>query len=184
MICGGGGIFTLRYKYNCVGKFVLLGVAFGWSKYKGLDVFIELSKRLDPTIYQIILVGTDEDVDRQLPENIISIHRTQNQQELSAIYSAADLFVNTTREEVLGMVNIESLACGTPGITFRTGGSPECYDENCGLVVDCDDVPTMIDKIVQICENKPYSIEACVARARKFDRDKKFEEYVDLYRSI
>ena len=169
-----------RKKYNCEGKKVLLGVAFGWGKRKGLDVFIELSRRLDEN-YQIVLVGTDENTDKMLPDNIISIHRTQNQKELAEIYSAADLFVNPTREDNFPTVNIEALACGTPVVTFRTGGSSEILDESCGSVVSCDDVGAMEDGVVRICNDKPYSQEACIKRAKEFDMHKKFKEYVDLY---
>lgn len=171
---------NFREKYQIGDKYVVLGVAFGWGERKGLDVFIELSKRL-PENYQIVLVGTDDNVDKQLPGNIISIHRTQNQQELAEIYTAADVFANPTREEVLGLVNIESLACGTPVVTFKTGGSPECIDETCGSVVDKNDIDGMKNEVIRICENKLYSKEACLKKAKAFDMNDKFAEYVNLY---
>lgn len=172
-----------RQKYSIRDdQFILLGVAFEWGKRKGLDVFIELSKRLDDR-FQIVLVGTDERTDRLLPKNIISIHRTQNQQELAEIYSAADLFVNPTREEVLGLVNIEAIACGTPVVTFNTGGSPECIDRTCGSVVECDDVDAFEKEIIRICENKMFTIEACLNKAKSFDMKDRFQEYIDLYKN-
>lgn len=169
-----------RRKHHCEDKYLLLGVAFDWGIRKGLDVFVELAGRL-PENYQIVLVGTDDKVDKQLPDNIISIHRTQDQTELAEIYTAADLFVNPTREEVLGLVNIEALACGTPALTFRTGGSPECIDETCGSVVDCDDVDAMEKEIFRICTQRPYSLDACLNRAKEFDMNERFEEYIELY---
>ncbi len=169
-----------RKKYNLKDKFIVLGVAFGWSERKGLDVFIELSKRLEER-FQIVLVGTDDNTDKQLPDNIISIHRTQNQKELAEIYTAADVFVNPTREEVLGMVNVESLACGTPVITFNTGGSPECIDETCGIVVEKDDVEAMYDNIIKLSKDNSLTKENCIKRANEFDKNKKFKEYVELY---
>ena len=114
----------------------------------------------------------------------ISIHRTQNQKELAEIYTAADLCVNPPREEVLGLVNIESLACGTPVVTFRTGGSPEILDETCGSVVACDDIDGLEKEIVRICENKPFSTDDCLKRARSFDMNVKFQEYIDLYEKL
>lgn len=171
---------VIREKYHCENKHVLLGVSFDWGKRKGLDVFIELAKRLSDS-YQIVLVGTDDTIDQQLPPNIISIHRTQNQEELAAIYSSADIFVNPTREEVLGLVNIEALACGTPVLTFATGGSPEVAEESCGSVVACDDVDGMEREILRICEERPYSAQACIDRAKSFDMGLKFKEYIDLY---
>ena len=172
-----------RKKYNIPEeKFILLGVAFGWGKRKGLDVFIDLQKRLDNAKYQIVLVGTDDNVDKQLPRDIISIHRTQNQTELAEIYTAADLFVNPTREENYPTVNMESIACGTPVITFRTGWSPEIPIEKTGMVVDCDDVEAMQNGIEEICEKHLFSSEDCIAQAQSFDMTKRFQEYIDLYR--
>ncbi len=158
---------------------LLLGVAFGWGKRKGLDVFVELAGRMDDG-YQIVLVGTDDATDKLLPDNVISIHRTQNQRELAEIYTAADVFVNPTREEVLGLVNVEALACGTPVITFDTGGSPECIDETCGSVVPCDDVDALEREIIRVCAEKPYLREACLERAKAFDMNARFEEYVSI----
>jgi len=164
-------------------KHIVLGVAFGWGYKKGLDVFLKLSEKLGKD-YQVVLVGTDDTVDRKLPENIISIHRTHNQTELAEIYSAADVFANPTREETFPTVNMESLACGTPVITFETGGSPEILDETCGIVVPCDDVDAMKRAIRHVCEDKPFSQEACLKRAGSFSMQEKFQEYVELYEQI
>ena len=172
-----------RQKYNLKDEFVVLGVAFDWSKRKGLDVFINLSKRLSDK-FQIVLVGTDKHIDKTLPPNIISIHRTANQRELAEIYSAADLFVNPTREEVFGLVNIEALACGTPVVTFNTGGSPECIDEKTGMVVECDDENALVEAILDIEKNRPFRAEDCIERAKQFDEIAKYQEYLDLYVEI
>ena len=171
---------NLREKYKLSDKNILLGVAFGWGIRKGLDVFIELAKRLDD-IYQIVLVGTNERIDAELPKNIISIHRTDNPQQLAEIYSAADLFVNPTREENFPTVNMEAIACGTPVLTFRTGGSPEILTPSTGMVVDCDDIDAMEKEIRRICETKPFHKEECIKAAQRFDMQSRFEEYVQLY---
>ena len=170
-----------KSRYGLLDKKIVLGVAFGWGARKGLDVFVELAKRL-PSDYQIILVGTDDRVDSMLPQNIISIHRTQNQQELAEIYTAADVFANPTREEAFGLVNIEALACGTPGVTFRTGGSPECYDDTCGVVVEKNDVDAMEKEIRRICETRPYDPTSCIAFAQQFDMHVRYQEYINLYK--
>jgi glycosyltransferase involved in cell wall biosynthesis len=173
------GDFRERYNISEEQK-ILLGVAFGWGRRKGLDVFVKLAESLTDT-YKIVLVGTDDKTDAELPSNIISIHRTNNQQELAEIYTAADLFVNPTREENYPTVNMESLACGTPVLTFKTGGSPEIIDETCGSVVECDDFEAFQDEIERICTEKPYLAEACLARAKGFDMNERFREYISLY---
>lgn len=173
---------SFRFQYGLENKTILLGVAFDWGYRKGLDIFIELAKRLDNT-YKIVLVGTNDTVDEQLPSSILSIHKTNNQTELAEIYSTANLFVNPTREDNFPTVNIESLACGTPVLTFNTGGSPEIIDETSGSVVDVNDIDALEREIYRICQEKPYTKEACLARARQFDRKDKFEEYVHLYQT-
>ena len=160
--------------------YILLGVAFGWGKRKGLDVLQELSKQLDGN-YKIVLVGTDEYVDAQLPPEILSIHRTQNQKELAEIYSAANVLVNPTREDNYPTVNMEAIACGTPVITFQTGGSPEIVDANTGTIVDGNDLASLKREITRICVQQPYSEEACCKAAKDFDMYSKFREYVELY---
>lgn len=174
---------NFRQKYQCEDKKIVLGVSMGWSDKKGFDVFVELASRL-PDDYQIVLVGGNEQTDNKLPANVLSIHRTQNQHELAEIYSVADVFVNPTREETFPTVNIESLACGTSVITFRTGGSPEIIDETCGSVIECDDIDALEREIIRVCKDKPYSQEACIKRACQFDQKEKFKEYVKLYEDM
>lgn len=174
---------SFREKFNLENKKIVLGVSFGWGPKKGLDVFIELAQRL-PKDYQVVLVGTDPNVDQLLPENLVSIHRTQNQQELAEIYAASDVFVNPTREENYPTVNMEALACGTPVLTFRTGGSPEMLNETCGSVVPCDDVDALEKEILRICNGKPYTEEACLKKAGEFDKNERFKEYLNLYERI
>lgn len=176
---------NFREKYGIPkDKFIVLGVAFGWGERKGLDVFIELSRRLEQNKFQIVLVGTDKKVDKQLPKEIVSIHRTQNQTELAEIYTEADLFVNPTREDNYPTVNMEAIACGTPVLTFDTGGSPECIDETCGRVVSCDDIDRLTEEIYRIYNQRPYNKEDCVRKAQSFNNQYKYEMYLKLYQNI
>lgn len=175
---------SVRDSYGVDAKFLILGVSFDWNNKKGLDVFLELSRRLEEDRFQIVLVGTDDKVDKLLPPNIISIHKTNNSKELAELYTAADLFVNPTREEVLGLVNIEANACGTPVLMFRTGGSPECINTETGLVVEVDDVNSMEKHIRSLAESNYFHAEQCVQQAKKFDMNDKYREYVSLYRKM
>ena len=176
-------VSDIRKHYGMEGQYVLLGVAYAWDQKKGLDAFLELRRRLGPE-YTIVLVGVDEQQAREMPEGIVPIRRTQSQQELAQLYSAADLFVNPTREDTFPTVNIESLACGTPVLTFDTGGSPECLDETCGAVVKKNDLTALEQVVRDICVNKRFSSEACVKQAEKFDRQIQIQQYLQLYRSM
>lgn len=115
---------NIMEKYRCDGKKVILGVAAIWNKRKGLESFIELSKHLDSS-YQIILVGLSKEQITDLPSNIFGIERTNSAKELAELYSMAYVYVNPTLEDNYPTTNIEAIACGTPVITYETGGSPE-----------------------------------------------------------
>ncbi len=162
---------------------LLLGVAFDWGIKKGLDVFINLANQLDLDKYKVVLVGTNDSIDQTLPDNIISIHKTNDQRELAEIYSACDLLINPTREDTYPTVNMESIACRTPVITFDTGGSPEIIDEKTGVVVAKDDFASLKEAICQLCDH-PLSPEDCTKKAQTFDKNLKYEEYLGLYRSL
>lgn len=172
-----------KQKYHIENKFVLLGVSFGWGAKKGLDGFIKLANDLSEE-YQIVLVGTNKESEKKLPSNIISIRVTQSQDELAEIYNGADLFVNLTREDTFPTVNIEALACGTPVITYRTGGSPEIIDETCGCVVEKENYDSLIKKIQEIKEESPFTASVCRHRAEQFNKNDRFLDYIDLYKDL
>ncbi|ROT91781.1 glycosyltransferase [Gordonibacter urolithinfaciens] len=53
------------------------------------------------------------------------LERTESHGQLAAIYTAADLFLNPTREDNYPTMNLEAEACGTPVWTYGTGGCAE-----------------------------------------------------------
>lgn len=174
---------AFRKIYSLKNQYIILGVSFDWNYKKGLDVFIDLADLL-PSFYKIVLVGTDDEVDSQLPKSIISIHRTKNQEELSKIYSASDVFLNPTREDTYPTVNMEALACGCPIVSFNTGGSPEILSSKTGIVLKENDATKASYAIRNICENRIIDRKDCLEFAKSFDKNDKFIEYLELYKTI
>ena len=171
------GLF--RKKYALEGKRIVLGVTSGWSDKKGLDSFIELSQKLDDS-YVCVLVGTNKAVDKLLPSNILSIHHTQNPEELAEIYSDADVFFNPTKEDTYPTVNMEAIACGTPVVTYRTGGSPEIVSDGTGFVID-HSVDDAIDAIGRAIAEGSQLRQRCMDAAARFDKNDRFRDYTMLY---
>lgn len=176
-------VSDFRNKYGLEEKHIVLGVAFDWDYRKGIDVVSRLADEL-PDGYKVVLVGTNDDVDKRLPNSILSIHRTADQRELAGIYTSADVFINPTREDNFPTVNIEALACGTPVVTFRTGGSPEILDSSCGIVVEKEDTEAMKDAVIRICEQQLFTSEDCIKRGAIFEKRLKLGEYAALYSEI
>lgn len=174
-----------REKYHLNNKFIILGVANVFSEKKGLQRFIDLSKHLRPDEV-IVLVGLTEAQRRNLPNNIIGLGRTNSTQKLVEVYSAADVFINLTLEEVFGLVNIEALACGTPVITFNTGGSGESIAEGCGFVVkkDCLDELMKKKEIIK-GKGKLYFSQHCINHVTEhFNKKDRYLDYVKMYREM
>ena len=129
------------------------------------------------------MVGVTQEQQSKLPTNILGITRTNNAVELAEIYANSDVFVNPTLEDNFPTTNLEALACGTPVITYASGGSPECLDERTGFVVARGDLTALGATIALVrARGKAAYSEDCRQRAEgKFDRNNRFEDYLDLY---
>ncbi|MBR4838092.1 MAG: glycosyltransferase [Bacteroidales bacterium] len=164
-------------------KFMILGVASNWDDDKGVQEFIKLS---DNVYYQVVMVGVKDELKQKLPKSIIAVSRTNNQQELAEYYSLADVFVNPTYKDTFPTVNLEALACGTPVITYKTGGSPESITPETGIVVDKGDFEQLCTAIEVVRKNGKHCYsDSCRERAVKFyNKDDRFKDYIDLYENI
>ena len=173
---------NFRERYGLIDKKVILGVAMGFGERKGYSHFLDLSKMIDDNT-RIVLVGITPEQVKELPDNVIGIERTANQSELVQIYSSADVFVNCTLEDTFPTVNLEAMACGTPVVTFRTGGSPEMIYENTGIVVEQGDVQKVLEAIEKVGTKECR--KECRSVAEEFFEEKKcFEKYLDMYQSL
>lgn len=180
---------SFKKKYNIENKIVILGVASIWNSSKGFDDFVSLSKILNKK-YVIVLVGVNEKQLKSLPNNIIGITRTENQIELSEIYSSSDIFLNLTYNDNYPTVNIEALACGVPVITYDTGGSVEFTefvndDKNKYIisksVVNKNGIKVIVDSIEKVLINKDYKIN--IIDRKELDQEKTISEYIKYYKS-
>ena len=167
-------------------KNIILGVAALWDKRKGLDDFYEIARRLPADEYAIVIVGKLTEARRTVENGcqMVFVDRTQNALELAQLYSSASVFINPTYQDNYPTTNLEALACGTPVITYRTGGSPEAIDEKTGMVVEQGDVEALYNAIRKVKEH-PLSPDDCRKRAEEhFNKDKCFEEYINLYEKV
>lgn len=173
-----------RHSLNLQNKKIVLGVASIWDKRKGFDDFIRLNELLSDE-YKIILVGLNKKQIESLPENIIGIERTESVHELAELYSMADVFVNPTYSDNFPTTNIEALACGTPVITYKTGGSPEAIDEMTGIVVEQGNINKLKEAIESVAKDKAMYTERCRERSvNLYNKQDRFNDYINLFNSL
>lgn len=159
---------------------LILNVADGQDDRKGFPDLVQLMQLL-PKDYKLVVVGLQERDLKRIPSEITPVLRTSSQSELAEYYTRASWFVNTTYEETFGLVNAEALCCGTPVITYRSGGSPEVIDDSCGYVVEPGDVLSIARLITT--DQRP-SPQACVLRAQSFSKEEKYQQYITLYQNL
>lgn len=167
------------------GSDYVLGVASPWSERKGLNDFFMLRSIL-PSNIKIVLVGLSKQQIKGLPDGISGIERTQNINQLAALYSNATIFFNPTYEDNFPTTNLEALACGTPVLTYNTGGSPEAVTEKTGFVIPQGDLQNAMEIIQKIKrEGKSQYSETCREYALKnFRKEDRFSDYIKLYEDL
>lgn len=173
-------------KYKTQNKFLIIGVASTWDKKKGLEEFVKLNTLLSSEFYQILLVGLSITQIKSLPKSFICVERTENVDQLADLYAAADVFINPTLEDTYPTTNLEAMSCGTPVITYRTGGSVESVDDETGLIVEKNDLQGMVSAI-EVIRNRGKSFyeNNCRKKAElQFDKKEKFSEYISIYKQL
>lgn len=162
----------------------ILGVASSWNQNKGLFDFYKIREKLSEEEYDIIIVGLTKEQIQDLPRGIKGVSRTESVSALAELYSGAFAFVNPTYADSFPTVNMEALACGTPVITYRTGGSPEIIDENTGIVIEQGDIDAIV-RAIRHLKDAPIASEACRLRAvSRYDKKERFMDYIRLYEKI
>ena len=169
-----------KYLNTVKEKRIVLGVANVWTERKGLYFFEELADKLGQK-YQVVLVG--EGSEQVKSNRILGIGKTDSIEELAELYSSSYVYVNLTLEDTFPTTNLEALACGTPIITFDTGGSKESLDESCGYVVSQGDTDAVANLISSGAIEK-ITREACRKKAEKYNKEDKFECYYKKLRSM
>lgn len=166
----------IKKEYQIDNKKILLGVSTVWYEKKGYSQFLELAEML-PEEWQIVLVGVSDAQKQELPPNITGIPRTNSIDELAKWYTAADYFVNPSFEETMGLTTVEALACGTPAIVYNKTALPEVLSEESGIILKNCSAKAIKDAVA---ENRVFKPEACIAQAREYEKEKRYQVMIDI----
>lgn len=180
-------ISDVRVKYDIPANgHLILAVINVWSKRKGADILLQLQSLLNDDEYLIVVGIKPKQKSLLSHERCIGICRTNSVEELTAIYSASDVFINPTFEDNFPTTNLEALACGTPVVTFETGGSVESIDEKCGLIVPKGDVLALLNAIRTICARgkETYSAQCRNKALKLYNKITQYRMYIELYEKM
>jgi len=174
----------LKQKFNIQESFIVLGMYHKWLNPLHQEQAIELIKANQHI--RFILIGESPTANISLPKNVTSVAHIASPAELAKYYAVADVFVNLTLEDTFPTVNLEALACGTPVITFDSGGSAETVSNKTGLVIQKQDFASL-STAIQAVKNKTFifNSEACSQRAFKYyNQENCFDDILRLYKTL
>lgn len=174
----------IRKRLNLDDKFVILAPSNKWFLDENREIFDYFALRLTSDM-RILFIGNGCDESR-LTDKMINCGFISSREEIRSIYSSVDVMINCTREESLSLLNVEVQACGTPVITFSNTGVKETVDDRCGFAVEDGNPKALWDSMIQIKKKGKNSFsEKCVKWVKQeFDKDKNYQEYIELYNKI
>jgi glycosyltransferase involved in cell wall biosynthesis len=170
-------------------KVVLFVAADVGSQRKGFDLLLSALKELDGCQgIQLLTVGGGKCV---LPTELSHCHvgEVNSDRILSAVYSAADVFVIPSRQDNLPLTALEALACGTPVIGFGSGGMPDIVRPYItGLLARPEDVRDLRDAIATLLGDSNLRHELSVScrqiATREYGLEVQASRYIKLYKSL
>ncbi len=173
----------IRKRYSLDSNFVIMGMANKWLAPINRDAVDYFFSHLSGN-EKILIVGCNGEDEKKLKKYncVITIGYIHDRKELSDLYCASDVFVNLTHADTLPTVNMESICCGTPVVTYDACGSPELVDKECGDVVAVGDYVQLWESVRRINENgMKYDVSM---QATKFNKDTCYNQYIDLYNQL
>ncbi|MBR1869427.1 MAG: glycosyltransferase [Bacteroidales bacterium] len=171
--------------FNIKAPVYYLAVAAIWLPEKGLEDLVTLSGMLAADEQLVIVGKMTESRKRRLPEGVVAIERTSDLGTLVRLYGGATALVNPTWQDNYPTVNLESISCGTPVVTYRTGGSVESVVPQTGFIVGQGDVKGLYGRLQEIRQqDRDTWRRSCREYALShFDKGDALNGYIKLYES-
>jgi len=107
-------------------------------------------------------------------------------EDLPALYNAADLFVYPSLYEGFGLPPLEAMACGTPVITSNTSSFPEVVGD-AGIMIDPYDVDGLTKAMYEVLTNdglREDMIKKGLKQTKKFSWEKCAKETLEVYQEV
>lgn len=161
--------------------------------WKGGDLLLQALQGLPESLKSetiLLLLGErGEVISETVDLQTLNLGYVSNDRLKAMCFSAADLFVHPTRADSLPLVLIESMACGTPMVSFKVGGVPDLVRPGItGYLAEPENAKDFCDGIIQLLEDesqRSYMSQRCRAIALKEYRlELQVQRHIDLYRQV
>ena len=144
--------------------------------------------------HKLVITGTKgwkykeifETIDKLNLQNDVVFTGYVSDEDLPALYNAADLFVYPSIYEGFGLPPLEAMACGTPVITSNTSSLPEVVGD-AGIMVDPYDVDGLADAMHRVLTDegsRADMIKKGLERTKMFSWEKCARETLEVYEEV
>lgn len=180
---------TQRKKLNLPSKNIILFVAEGGlnNQFKNSSLFIKFATLLDPKRFHFLIIGGPRPASLNLSNFTFVPYLPTSK--LNSYFSAANIFVSSSKAESFGLVFIEALASGLPIVSFNVGIIPEIikHKQN-GYIVRKED-PADFAKGVNFLSNLTSAQKQTLSRknisiAHSFSLPTMTQKYIKLYQHL
>ena len=171
----------LREKFGIHTPVFYLAVASIWVPEKGLGDLLEAVSSFTEDESLVVIGQLTKDL--QFPDKVVTLSRTSDASMLAAFYTEATAFVNPTRQDNYPTVNLEAIACGTPVVTYRTGGSIESITPETGRIVEQGDITGLVRSLhdIKARGKASFSTKCRDYALAHFSKTDRFRDYLKLY---
>ena len=174
-------------------KVLMFGAESLKDSRKGGDLLVKaLSKLPESLKAQTILLtlGHDsESLAQTVGMKCLSLGYVSSDRLKSIAFSAADLFVFPTRADNLPLILQESMACGTPMVSFKVGGVPDLVRPGItGYLANPEDANDFCNGIIQLLQDK--DARDCMSHncreiaLEEYALETQTEKYIQMYQEI
>lgn len=154
------------------------------TNIKGGRYVMELAKRMSNQNIIFVIAG-NYDKKINIPENMIFLGKIENQNDLAAYYSLADVTLLTSEKETFSMVTAESLCCGTPVVGFKAGAPEMITIDKYSCFCEYGDIDALEREILKVLNiGLGDKLEISVAAKKKYSRRVMSEDYLKIYEEL
>lgn len=177
---------SFQSKNKLKNKFVILCFANKIFNLKNISICNNLINNLKKDEIVLIVGCNKKQIDLYKDNaQVICVGNISSKNEMVQIYNASNVFINLTLADTLPTVNMESICCGTPVVTYNTCGSPELVIEGkTGYVIEQFDYKALRNSI-DLIKNNTIKKEECATLGKTlFNKNEKYKQYINLYNNI
>jgi glycosyltransferase involved in cell wall biosynthesis len=160
---------------------------------KGADLLLKVLQGLPQSLKSEVLVLTfgksGDEITKAAGMEVFNLGYIGGDRMKAIAYSAADLFLFPTRADNLPLVLQESMACGTPMVSFNVGGVPDLVRSGItGYLAKPEDIQDFQDGLLELLEDidlRTQMGQNCREIAlQEYSLDLQIRRYLDLYKQM